>query len=79
MDADKMRYYASRGHLGHAALLDPEAYVAANATPEPTALQQAVQELPGDIKSAFSTEGLSNSLDLIGSSIKGGLSDLMKK
>lgn len=27
MDPEKLRYLAAKGHLGHAALLDPDAYV----------------------------------------------------
>ncbi len=28
MDANKLKYYAERGHFGHAALLDPSGFVA---------------------------------------------------
>lgn len=64
MDKDKLRYYAARGHFGYAALVDPDAYVTANSQGEESTFHQALRELPGDIMSAFSPSGLSNSLDL---------------
>lgn len=73
MDSNKLRYLAERGHLGHAALLDPDAFLAAvpmelkaspqipqqqNPNPNETAFQQAVRELPGDVIDAFSPAGI---------------------
>ncbi len=79
MDAAKMRYLAERGHYGHSAMLDPGAYVAANLPQEETAMQQAVRELPGDIASAFSPSGLSNTIGSYLDTAKTMATDIFKK
>lgn len=75
---------AAKGFMGQSALLDPSSFADLHAPAQPlvpvvkpeeeTAFQQAVRELPGDIKDAFSPAGIARSSGLMYNSVKDMLS-----